>query len=295
MLIQGSGNQVVSSELKNGLFVRFYESYYGFLQTGAGLVPTSVGRAAIQHRDHGRNDPTPYSTVSTWGLYPSPSGTPIASLQERNPAQNIMILNPSVSTGQTTPYFGAVDQHQSMTRFFYSGTWGENTKLSYTDRTTTFDGFNSSATLYNINRGGQPNYVYWPNNPYTVGQQEATFPDSAVYSIMATGYLRVPSEAVGDWRVTFGADDDAYCWIGQAALDGNWRGDNVTVDAGGLHGDVYETRIVNFPTAGYYPIRLVFSENGGGDTCNFEFAGPGIGTRWDGTGFLYSKATATGF
>jgi hypothetical protein len=78
-------------------------------------------------------------------------------------------------------------------------------------------------------------------------------------------------------------------------LPGAWGTHNIAVDVAGLHGDIYETRIINFPTAGYYPIRLVFSENGGGDDCSLEFAGPGVGTRWDGLGFLFSKNTATGF
>lgn len=295
MLIQSaSSNAINASELKNGLFVKFYESYYGFLPNeAAALFPNSI--PPVAHRPHGRSNTVPYTGATTWSPFPSPFGTPAASLIDRNPAHSIMLLEPTENMNQSTPYLGTVGQQEVATSFFYRGNMGENTALSYTDRTATFDHYNTSSCLYNIKASSPSSYSYPGNNPYTVFQAEGDFPDARHYSMMATGYLKIPAGSTGDWRITFGADDDALVWIGPSALPGAWGTHNIAVDVAGLHGNVYETKIINFPTAGYYPIRLLFSENGGGDDCSFEFAGPGVGTRWDGLGFLFSKDTATGF
>jgi hypothetical protein len=289
-----SSNAISASELKNGLFVKFYESYYGFLTNEAAATsPNSI--SPVAHRPHGRANTVPYKGTPQYSPFPSPVGTPAASLIDRNPAQSIMLLQPTENMNQSTPYLGNYGQAEVTTRFFYQGDMGEQAALSYTDRTTTFDHYNTSSCLYNVKASSPSSYSYPGNNPYTYFQQEGDFPDARQYSMMATGYLKVPAGSTGDWRITFGADDDAFVWVGPSALPGAWGTHNIAVDAGGLHGNVYETRIINFPTAGYYPIRLIFSENGGGDDCSFEFAGPGIGNRWDGEGFLFSKATETGF
>jgi hypothetical protein len=294
MLVQAaSSNAISSGELKSGLAVKFYESYFGYIPNAAApTAPNSL--PPVMHRPHSRVNNVAYTGTAMYSPYPSPAGTVAASLIERNPAHSVMLLEPTENLNQYTPYFGAIGQQEFMQNFFYRGTIAADSVV-LTDRTTTFDHYNTSSVLYNVRASSPSSYAYPGNSPYTYFQAEGDFPDAMCYSMMATGYIKIPSGSTGDWRITFGADDDACLWVGPSALPGAWNSGNIAVDAGGLHGNVYETRIINFPTAGLYPIRLIFAENGGGDDCSLEFSGPGVGTRWDGTGFLFSRATSTGF
>jgi hypothetical protein len=284
MLVQSSGNQVFSSEYKPGLFVQTYDTYFGYGAGGANPV--------TNHRDFSRTPAATISRMASWPPQANPTGTVTSFPAGDNPAQNIMLLEPTEPGSlQGTPYFGYSDPSYIL-NFHYRGDMGEKANTGVKDRSKTFDHYNWSTLTHNMNVN---NYHYYQNDPYTYGQQEALFPEAMNYQMMVTGYLRVPAEAVGTWRFTVGGDDDAGLWVGQSALPGIWGPHNVTVDALLLHGNVYDTRLVTFSTPGYYPIRAIFAENGGGDDWSIEFMGPGISPRNDGTNFFFSRPTATGF
>lgn len=284
MLVQSSGNQVFSSEYKPGLLVQTYDTYFGY--SAGGVNPVT------NHRDFSRTPAAAISRVPTWEPSPNPLGFPVSVAAGSNPAQNVMLLEPT-EAGYLggTPYFAYIDPSIAL-NFHYRGDIGEKANTGVKDRVKTFDHYNWGTLAHNMNVVG---YNYYSSSPGSYGQTESIFPESMTYQMMITGYLRVPAESVGTWRFTVGGDDDAGLWVGQNALPGIWGPHNLTVDAMGLHGNVYDTRLVTFSSPGYYPIRALFAENGGGDDWSIEFAGPGISARNDGTNFFFSRATATGF
>jgi hypothetical protein len=52
---------------------------------------------------------------------------------------------------------------------------------------------------------------------------------------------------------------------------------NATVNNGGLHGNQEASGTINLVAGTYYPIRIQFGEQGGGDVLGFNFSTPTIG------------------
>jgi hypothetical protein len=104
------------------------------------------------------------------------------------------------------------------------------------------------------------------------------------YSWMWLGYFLAPS--TGTYTFYTSSDDASHLWIGSNALVG-FTTTNATVNNGGLHG-VLELSGTTTLTAGeYYPMRVVFGENGGGDIITVSFAGPSITKTTNGSGYYF--------
>jgi len=90
------------------------------------------------------------------------------------------------------------------------------------------------------------------------------------------------------------SDDASYLWIGSNALSG-FTTANATVNNGGLHGNI-ETSGTAALTAGvYYPIRIQFGENGGGDVLSFNHSTATIGKTTNVTGKVFYNPVTNGF
>ena len=63
---------------------------------------------------------------------------------------------------------------------------------------------------------------------------------------------------------------------------------NANVNNGGLHGVVERSGTVSLVAGQYYPIRIQFGENGGGDNMIVSFSNPGLTKTSDGQGFFYT-------
>ena len=87
------------------------------------------------------------------------------------------------------------------------------------------------------------------------------------------------------------SDDASYLWIGSNAVSG-FSTANATVNNGGLHG-VVETSGTAALTAGvYYPVRIQYGENGGGDELTFSHSTATITKTTNVTGkVFYHPAT----
>jgi titin len=92
------------------------------------------------------------------------------------------------------------------------------------------------------------------------------------YSVEWTGYFYAP--VTGTYTFYTNSDDASYLWIGDVA--NNYNNGNATVNNGGLHGMIQASGSVSLISGNYYPIRIQFGENGGGDNCIVSFSGPGI-------------------
>ena len=102
------------------------------------------------------------------------------------------------------------------------------------------------------------------------------------YTVVWTGYFKV---TVSDtYTFSLESDDGSYLWIDQTT----YTMANATINNGGLHGMTIKTG-TKYLTAGiYYPIRIMFGEQGGGDNIVFLWYRSGNTTTiTDGTNYFY--------
>jgi hypothetical protein len=106
------------------------------------------------------------------------------------------------------------------------------------------------------------------------------------------GYFLAPT--TGDYTFYTNSDDASYLWLGTNAVSG-YTTSNAIVNNGGLHGMVTVTSGKQSLVAGvYYPIRIQYGNNGSAGGIIFGFAGPGILSTTDGTGYYFYNADTTG-
>ena len=105
------------------------------------------------------------------------------------------------------------------------------------------------------------------------------------YSVEWFGYFLPPSS--GSYTFYTTSDDASYVWIDNAALSG-YSTANALVNNGGIHSVVEKSGTIYLNGGTYYPIRSQFGQNFGGDGYTFSFAGPGIGRRYDMTGYVFN-------
>ena len=91
------------------------------------------------------------------------------------------------------------------------------------------------------------------------------------------------------------SDDASYLWIGNNATAG-FTTANATVNNGGLHGSVEITSSpVSLVAQNYYPIRVQFGEQGGGDFVTVNFSTATITKTTNGLGYYYYNPATNGF
>ena len=147
-----------------------------------------------------------------------------------------------------------------------SGLFGKRYVGYYADNVSFF----STATLQ-----GQTNITTSINN----------FTSSAdLYSWMWLGYFLAPT--TGTYTFFTSSDDASHLWIGPNALTG-YTTANSTVNNGGLHGVQERSGSTSLVANTYYPIRIMFGENGGGDIITVSFSGPSITKTTNGSGYYF--------
>jgi hypothetical protein len=105
------------------------------------------------------------------------------------------------------------------------------------------------------------------------------------YSWQWIGYFK-PS-TTENYTFFTSSDDASYLWIGNNATAG-FTTANANVNNAGLHGDTENSSTPVSLTKGvYYPIRIQFGENGGGDIMSVSFSTPTISKTRNGLGYYY--------
>jgi len=97
--------------------------------------------------------------------------------------------------------------------------------------------------------------------------------DGETFSAQWLGYF-VPS-TTETYTFYLSSDDASYLWIGNNAVSG-FSTANATVNNGGLHGVVEVSGTASLTAGVYYPIRIQFGENAGGDVLTFNYSTPTI-------------------
>lgn len=96
-----------------------------------------------------------------------------------------------------------------------------------------------------------------------------------LYSVEWTGYYY--ASVGGTYQFSTYSDDSSLVWLGTNAISG-YSLNNLAVDNRGLHGGVTAySPIYNLETGKYYPIRIQFGENTGGDVLSVSVNYMGYG------------------
>ena len=134
------------------------------------------------------------------------------------------------------------------------------------------------------------------SNPATSVQttaiSEAATGDGTNFSIQWLGYF-LPS-TTETYTFFTSSDDASYVWVDSNALSGFTTG-NATVNNGGAHGNQERSGTASLTSGVYYPIRIQFGEQGGGDVLTFNYSTPTIPKTTNVTGRVFYNAATNGF
>jgi hypothetical protein len=119
----------------------------------------------------------------------------------------------------------------------------------------------------------------------SVTSQISSFSSSSeLYSWMWMGMFR--ASATGTWTFYTNSDDASYLWLGNNAISG-YTTSNSLVNNGGAHAAQERSGTVSLTSGEYYPIRIMFGENTGGEVMTVSFAGPGVSKTTNGLGYYF--------
>ena len=121
---------------------------------------------------------------------------------------------------------------------------------------------------------------------------EPSSDDGSSFSVQWLGYF-LPS-TTETYTFFTSSDDASYVWVGSNAITG-FTTANATVNNGGLHGNQERSGTFSLTAGVYYPIRIQFGENGGGDVLTFNYSTPTITKTTNVTGRVFYNATTNGF
>jgi hypothetical protein len=133
-------------------------------------------------------------------------------------------------------------------------------------------------------------------NPATSVQtttiSEPSSDDGSSFSVQWLGYF-LPS-TTETYTFFTSSDDASYVWVGSNAITG-FTTTNAIVNNGGLHGAQERSGTASLTAGVYYPIRIQFGENGGGDVLTFNYSTPTISKTTNVTGRVFYNSATNGF
>ena len=154
----------------------------------------------------------------------------------------------------------------------YSGYFADSVSFFATATQTTF-GTNPGASVQ------------------TTAISEAASDDGTNFSCQWLGYFKPTTTETYTFYTS--SDDASYMWIGANAVTGFTAG-NATVNNGGAHGNTERSGTAALTAGTYYPVRIQFGEQGGGDVLTFNYATPNITKTTNVTGLVFYNAATTG-
>ena len=154
-----------------------------------------------------------------------------------------------------------------------------------------YDGyFNDDVNWFQARSPTQTGTVTDFTSIYNASGGNRSVDGSDVYSVMWYGYFY--ATVSGTWTFYTVSDDASYLWIGPTAATGYSTG-NALIKNGGNHGMNEVSGTINLVVGTYYPIRIQFGENYGGDNITVSFTPPGGTRTYNGTGYFYVNIGST--
>jgi len=122
--------------------------------------------------------------------------------------------------------------------------------------------------------------------------EEPNTDDGSSFSMQWLGYF-LPT-TTETYTFFLNSDDASYLWIGSNALSG-FTTATATIYNGGAHGPVEVSGTAALTAGVYYPIRIQFGENGGGDVLSFNHSTATITKTTSVTGKVFYNPVTNGF
>jgi hypothetical protein len=116
--------------------------------------------------------------------------------------------------------------------------------------------------------------------------------DGSNFSCQWLGYFKPTTTETYTFYTS--SDDASYAWIGSNAQSG-FTTANAIVQNGGTHPTLTKSGTIALSAGVYYPIRIQFGENGGGDVLSFSFSTPTISKTSNVTGLVFYNTATNGF
>ena len=186
---------------------------------------------------------------------------------------NIALRNNANSGRLTMSVTSSIQYNAGLFKTTYAGYFADSVSFFATATPTTY-GSNPATSVQ------------------TTAISEAATDDGSSFSVQWLGYFKPTTTET--YTFFTNSDDTSYMWIGANALSG-FTTANATVNNGGLHGNV-ETSGTTALTAGvYYPVRMQFGENSGGDVFGFNYSTPTILKTTNVTGLVFYNPLTNGF
>jgi hypothetical protein len=172
---------------------------------------------------------------------------------------------PWVGTAGSSPTYAA-----GLYKTTYAGYFADNVNFFATATPTTY-GSNPATSVQ------------------TTAISEAATDDGNIFSCQWLGYFKPTTTET--YTFFLSSDDASYMWIGNNAITG-FTTSNATVNNGGEHSVQEQNGSFALTSGVYYPIRIQFGENGGGDQMQMRFSTPTITKTSNVTGLVfYNSAT----
>lgn len=184
-----------------------------------------------------------------------------------------MIINSGITVGAGVSIIPDITYTAGLFKTTYSGYFADNVSFFATATPTTF-GANPATSVQ------------------TTAISEPSSDDGSSFSVQWLGYF-LPS-TTETYTFFTSSDDASYVWVGSNAITG-FTTANATVNNGGLHGNRERSGTASLTAGVYYPIRIQFGENGGGDILTFNYSTPTITKTTTVTDRVFYNATTNGF
>lgn len=184
-----------------------------------------------------------------------------------------MIIGSGITVGAGISIIPDISYTAGLFKTTYSGYFADNVSFFATATPTTF-GANPATSVQ------------------TTTISEPSSDDGSSFSVQWLGYF-LPS-TTETYTFFTSSDDASYVWVGSNAVSGFTTG-NATVNNGGLHGTQERSGTASLTAGVYYPIRIQFGENGGGDVLTFNYSTPTITKTTTVTNRVFYNAATNGF
>ena len=122
--------------------------------------------------------------------------------------------------------------------------------------------------------------------------EEPVSEDGNSFSMQWLGYFKPTTTET--YTFYLNSDDASYLWIGSNAVSG-FTTANSTINNGGLHGAVEVSGTASLTAGVYYPVRIQYGENGGGDVLTFNHSTATITKTTNVTGKVFYRSATSGF
>lgn len=122
--------------------------------------------------------------------------------------------------------------------------------------------------------------------------EEPVTDDGSNFSMQWLGYFRPTTSET--YTFFLASDDASYLWIGSNAVSG-FSTANATVNNGGLHGNIETFGTAALTSGVYYPIRIQYGEQSGGDDLSFNHSTATITKTTNVTGKVFYNRDTNGF